>query len=603
MAFYSEEFIDEVKSANDIVDVVSNYVNLKRQGTTFFGNCPFHREKTASFAVTPDKQIFHCFGCGVGGNVISFIMKAENLGFKESVEFLAERAKLELPKGDDSYGQTNDELKIKEYHKSQMYAINKEAGLFFHQNIYSSKIAQDYITKRKIDISTVRKFGIGFAKDDNSLYRLLKSKGFKEEDMISTGLVGKTDKGMFYDKFKNRLMFPIFDVRGRVVAFGGRALGSHEELKEKHIPKYVNSPENLIYIKGKHLYGLNLAKKTTEKLKKILVVEGYMDVVSPVSQGVTNVVASLGTALTENQGKLLRQYAEEVVLSYDSDAAGQNAIMRGIDIMQDLGVICKVLQMTDAKDPDEYVLKFGPEKFNKLIDNSLTAVEYKIKMLKAKFNLEDTTDKIRFLNKMAEVLSKVPNNIERDIYIEKLSKELSVGKEALIAEVEKFLFKNDSQSKPKTFRIPEVEENNLIKNTATSAEEETILFLLSSKNYDVYNKILASVNVEDFKQETAKSLLSKIYNLYESKEISNFDITSICTTDEELSLLTKIMLKQNTSDDLLKITDEVLQNFNINKMQERKAELVELMKQTSDSQLQNQYLSELRELTQLSARK
>ena len=346
MDFYSEEFIDEVKSSNDIVDVISGYVNLKRHGTTFFGNCPFHREKTASFAVTPEKQIFHCFGCGVGGNVISFIQKIENLGFKEAVEFLAERAKIELP-SDDKYSsdEAKEELKIREYHKSQMYSINKEAGRFFHQNIYDSKIAQDYITKRKLNIHTIRKFGIGFAKDDNSLLSFLKSKGFKEQDMIATGLIGKSEKGVLYDKFKNRLMFPIFDIRGRVVAFGGRALGSHEELKEKHIPKYVNSPENLIYTKGKHLYGLNIAKQSSEKLKRILVVEGYMDVVTPHSYGVSNVVASLGTALTENQGKLLRQYAEEVVLSYDSDAAGQNAIMRGIDVLQSLGVICKVLQM------------------------------------------------------------------------------------------------------------------------------------------------------------------------------------------------------------------------------------------------------------------
>ena len=600
MAFYSEEFIDEVKSANDIVDVISSYVNLKRQGTTFFGTCPFHREKTASFAVTPDKQIFHCFGCGVGGNVISFIMKAENLGFKESVEFLAERAKLEIPQESNGY-ENDEELKIKEYHKNQMYSINKDAGRFFYQNISSSKVAQDYITKRKLDIGTVRKFGIGFAKEDNSLYKFLKQKGYKEQDMLATGLVGKTDKGMFYDKFKNRLMFPIFDIRGRVVAFGGRALGSHDELKEKHIPKYINSPENLIYTKGRHLYGLNLAKNTSEKLKKILVVEGYMDVVSPVSQGVTNVVASLGTALTENQGKLLRQYAEEVVLSYDSDAAGQNAIMRGIDIMQSLGVVCKVLQMEGAKDPDEYVLKYGPEKFKMLIDNSLTAVEYKIKMLKSNYNLNDTSDKIRFLNKMAEVLSKVPNNIERDIYIEKLSKELGVGKEALVAEVEKFLFK-DKDNKPKTFSVPKVE-NNIINDNATSQEEETILFLLTSKSKEVFNKIRDVVNVTDFKLAINQSLLSKLYNVYENNEYNQIDFTSICTTDEELNLLTKLMLKQNTSDDYLRITDEVLQTFNLSKMQERKAELLNLMKQTTDEDLKNKYQSELREIISQSAKK
>ena len=600
MAFYSEEFIDEVKSANDIVDVISGYVNLKRQGTTYFGNCPFHREKTASFAVTPDKQIFHCFGCGVGGNVISFVMKAENLGFKESVEFLAERAKLEIPQNSDDK-EKDEELKIREYHKTQMYAINKEAGKFFFKNIYTSKVAQEYIKKRNLDMATITKFGIGFAKEDNGLYKHLKAQGFKENDMLATGLIGKTDRNLYYDKFKNRLMFPIFDVRGRVVAFGGRALGSHEELKEKHIPKYVNSPENLIYTKGKHLYGLNLAKKTTEKLRKILVVEGYMDVVSPVSKGVNNVVASLGTALTENQGKLLRQYADEVVLSYDSDAAGQNAIMRGIDIMQSLGVTCKVLQMQDAKDPDEYVIKFGADKFNQLIDNSLTAVEYKIHILKSKYNLNDTSEKIRFLNKMAEVLSKVPNNIERDIYIEKLSKELGVGKEALVAEVEKFLFK-DKESKPKTFNLPKVEENNLL-NDKSSDEEETILFLLLSKNKDVYNKIVEDVKVEDFNSAINKSLLAKIYNTYENNSFNEIDFTSICNSDEELNKLTKILIKQNTSTDYERITNEVLQTFRLNKLQKRKNELLNLMSQTQDQELLFNYQTELNLLIKNSAKK
>ena len=602
MAFYSDDFIDEVKSANDIVDVISSYVNLKRHGTTFFGNCPFHREKTASFAVTPDKQIFHCFGCGVGGNVISFIMKAENLGFKESVEFLAERAKLEIPIGNSNSQESDDELRMREYKKKAIYDINKEAGIFFYRNIATSNLAKDYISKRKLDPKIVTKFGIGFAKDDNSLYKHLKDKGFKEQDMLATGLIGVTEKGTYYDKFKNRLMFPIFDIRGRAVAFGGRALGSHEELKEKHIPKYVNSPENIAYTKGRHLYGLNFAKQTTNKLKKILVVEGYMDVVSPVSQGVTNVVASLGTALTENQGKLLRQYADEVVLSYDSDQAGQNAIMRGIDIMQSLGVTCKVLQMEGAKDPDEYVLKYGAEKFNKLIDSSITAVEYKIKMLKQNYNLEDTSDKIKFLNKMAEILAKVPNNIERDIYVEKLSTELGVGKEALIAEIEKFLFKDTK--KEKSFAMPKVENDNLNLENEHSELEESIIYLLTvSKRKDIYDQIKNVVDVMDFKNGTNKSILSKLYEAYEGTNIANTDITSLFTNDAELSVITKVMLKPNSSEEYGKITNEVLSSFKLMKMQNRKSELLNLMKQTSDVNLLNTYQSELREIIQNSARR
>ncbi len=599
MAFFKDEFIDEVKASNDIVDVVSGYVNLKRHGSTFFGNCPFHREKTASFAVAPDKQIFHCFGCGAGGNVISFIMKAENLGFKESVEFLAERAKLEIPH-DDYLEESQNELKIKDYHKSKMYEINKEAGRFFYQYIYKSDTAKRYITSRKLNINTIKKFGIGFAPNDNSLYKYLKSKGFKEDDMLATGLVGKSSSGILYDKFKDRLMFPIFDIRGRVVAFGGRTIVSSAEQKEKHIPKYVNSPENLIYKKGNHLYGLNIAKGTGNKLNKILVVEGYMDVVSPHSYGVTNVVASLGTALTQNQGKLLRQYADEVVLSYDSDEAGQNAIMRGIDILQSLNVVCKVLVMEGAKDPDEYVLKFGADKFRDLVDKSITAVEYKIRILKNRFDLKDTTGKIKFMNKMAEILAALPNNIERDIYVQKLSEELGVGKEAIVAEIEKVLFK-DKTKQDKIIVSANTPENN--SSTEKSDIEESIIYLLTLKNKSIFEKVKKYVLIDDFKDATNKAVLCKLYDAYSNNIMNEVDLTTIFDNEQELSKLTKIMMKENTSNDFEKVTDEVLGFFNKQKNENRKLELLKLMKETTDEELLKLYQSELREIIQQSTNK
>ena len=593
LAFFSDEFIDEVKSANDIVDVISGYVNLRRHGTTFFGNCPFHKEKTGSFAVQPEKQIFHCFGCGVGGNVVSFIMKSENMTFPEAIEFLADRAKIELPKDDNISKEAEDKLRITEYHKNQMYEINKEAGRFFYQNIYKSDIAKNYINKRKLNIETVKKFGIGFAMSDNGLVKHLQEKGFKEKDLLATGLIGKSEKGFLYDKFKDRLMFPIFDIKGRVVAFGGRALGSHEELKEKKIPKYVNSPENLIYTKGKHLYGLNIAKKNMQDTKTILVVEGYMDVVSPHSYGVTNVVASLGTALTEAQGKLLRNYAEEVVLSYDSDEAGQKAILRGIDVLSNLGISCKVLQMQDAKDPDEYILKFGKERFLKLVSNSITAVEYTIKVLMSRYNLNDTSDKIKFLTGMAKILASLANNIERDIYIEKFSKELGVSKEAIVKEVEKFLFKNGKEEKK--FVLQRDNNQKLIE--LTSKEEETILYLLTSKNKEVYNKIKGIVDVNDFTGEVAKPLLVSFYNAYDNESIFNLDdLTSLCNNENETNLLTKILLKPNTSDDFEKITQEVLSSFKLQKNQAKRENLINRISSTQDEELRNKYTIELNDL-------
>ena len=380
---------------------------------------------------------------------------------------------------------------------------------------------------------------------------------------------------------------------GRVVAFGGRALGSHEELKEKHIPKYVNSPENLIYTKGKHLYGLNIAKKSLQDTKTILVVEGYMDVVSPQSFGVTNVVASLGTALTEAQGKLLRNYVEEVVLSYDSDEAGQKAILRGIDVLASLGISTKVLQMQDAKDPDEYILKYGKDRFIKLVSNSITAVEYKINVLKSKYNLNDTSDKIKFLTAMAKVLADLANNIERDIYVEKFSKELGVSKDAIIKEVEKILFKNGKDEKK--FVLQRNNNQKLVE--ITSKEEETILYLLTSKNKEVYEMIREVVGVNDFIGEVSRPVLESFYKAYEDSSIYHLDdLTSLCGNENEVNLLTKILLKPNTSDDFNKITQEVLSSFKMQKNEAKRNNLINLLSTTTDEELRKQYEIELNAL-------
>lgn len=597
MAFYSDEIIEEVKSANDIVDVISQYVTLKRQGNTFFGLCPFHREKTSSFAVAPDKQIYHCFGCGEGGNVIRFVMKVENIGFKEAIEHLADRAKITLPTTDYiNDGLSQDELKKREFHKNQMYAINKDAGRFFYDNITKSSIAKGYIKERKIDIATVRKFGLGFSLDDNGLSKYLLSKGYKEEDILATGLVGKSEKGFLYDKFKNRFMFPIFDIRGRLVAFGGRTLESKEIMKAQHIPKYVNSPENLIYTKGKHLFGLNLAKKASEKMKRILVVEGYMDVITPHQYGITNVVASLGTALTESQGRLLRQYAEEVILSYDSDDAGQKAVMRGLEIMQSLGVTAKVLQMEGAKDPDEYVLKYGATKFEKLIDNSISLVEYKVKRLKTQYNLNDTTEKIKFLNKMADILSKVDNNIERDIYIDKLSKELGVGKEAINVEVERIAFKGKNNTKNWTSPSLVIEQKEQNIDSRYNEMEDTIVYLLTTKNEEIYNMVRSKVETSDIKSEINKNLISKLYEKYENRSIYNIDVIDICENDDEFNTLTRILMKNNVIEDNIKICQEILRNYSNTKLQDKKKHLIYCIQNASSEEERKEYEIELNEL-------
>lgn len=588
MAYYSDELIEEIKSANDIVDVVSNYVSLKRKGGNYFGLCPFHREKTPSFSVAAEKQIYHCFGCGVGGNVLSFLMKIENISFREAAEMLAERAKITLPSNEvDDLGLSQDELLAREQSKKNMYEINKLAGRFFFNNIAKSQVAQDYIKKRAININTVKKFGLGFALADNGLSKLLQSSGFKEEDMIATGLVGKSSAtGKLYDKFRDRFMFPIFDIRGRVVAFGGRSLESNEVMKAQRIPKYINSPENLIYTKGRHLYAMNLARKSNEKMKKILVVEGYMDVISPHQAGVTNVVASLGTALTEQQGRLLRQYADEIILSYDSDSAGQMAIDRGLEVLRSLGVQAKVLQMTGAKDPDEYILKYGPERFQKLIDDSISYAEYKIRRIENDYDLTDTSDKIKFLTQIAEILSKIENNIERDIYVDKFSKELGVGKEAVLAEIEKKTLRAEKNASKFEFN-----NQGIIKNTNSNLDnpnlqiENLVIYLLSKKDTKIYDSLKEHLTPSDVIGETQKNLIAKLYDMYETGQINNKTVDSVCSSDEEFNLLTEVLMRENVNEDTEKILSEVIKSFDIYKLNLEKNRLInDLQKATTEDE-------------------
>ena len=400
MVRYSEELIDEIKSSNDIVDTISQYVTLKRSGRNFFGLCPFHKEKSPSFSVSPDKQIFHCFGCGVGGNVIHFISKIENLDFRETIEFLADRSGIELPTSE------NDQNNKRQFMKDKVYKINEETAQFYHENLYkpTAKPAQEYVKTRKLNNTTLKSFLIGYSGTYNELYKHLKQKGFTDEEILASSLVNRNDRGQFIDRFRNRLMIPIMDIRGKVIAFGGRVL-------DKSLPKYINSPENIVYSKGRNLFGLNIAKKGN--LDKIVIVEGYMDAISLYQRGITNVVASLGTALTEAQGRLLRKYAGQVIISYDSDGAGQAATMRGLEILKNLGCDVRILQMEGAKDPDEYVIKYGNARFNNLMDKAISIIEFKAKILKQNLNLENATDKIKFLNEIAKLISNIDNTIEK----------------------------------------------------------------------------------------------------------------------------------------------------------------------------------------------
>ena len=572
MVRYSDELIEEIRSSNDIVDVISKYVTLKRSGRNFFGLCPFHKEKSPSFAVSPDKQIFHCFGCGAGGNVIHFISKIEGLDFKDTLELLANRANIELPTLENSEDDRTARL------KSKVYEINKIAAEFYHENLYkpTSKVAQEYIKKRKLDNKTLKAFLIGYAGNFNELYLLLKQKGYTEEEMLASSLVKRTENGGYMDSFRKRLMFPIQDVRERVIAFGGRVLDDSK-------PKYINSPENIVYSKGRNLFGLNVAKK--HDTKKIIIVEGYMDAISLYQRGITNVVASLGTAMTEAQGRLLRRHSEQVILGYDADGAGQAAILRGMEILQNLGCDIRVLQIEGAKDPDEYVLKYGPERFQKCVDNAISLVEFKVKVLLKELNIENTNDKIKFLNEIAKILAKVTNQIEREIYVDKISREYKISKEAIYAEVNKLIYK-DSQGSKKlekaviTIAPKEEKESNV--SEAVLKREKLIIYLLINEYSKAYNKFKPLITLDVINDDTNKQILKKMYEEFE-KGNSNTSQLLDCFQDEKtISRITEIMAEDFGITDADKAIEDMIAIYEKEKLINRRNQILKQLDDTSN---------------------
>lgn len=566
MVRYSEELIEEIKNSNDIVDVISQYVNLKRSGRNFFGLCPFHKEKSPSFSVSPDKQIFHCFGCGAGGNVIHFISKIENADFKEAIGILANRAGIELPTL-NNYEDNKTALL-----KSKVYEINQIAAEFYHQNLYkpTSKIGQEYIKKRKLDNRTLKSFLIGYSGNFDELYRILKQKGFTEEEILASSLVNKTDDGKYIDRFRKRVMFPIQDTRNKVIAFGGRVTDDSK-------PKYINSPENIVYSKGRHLFGLNVAKRG--ELKNIIIVEGYMDAISLYQRGITNVVASLGTALTEAQGRLLRRYSERVTIGYDSDGAGQAATLRGLEILQNIGCDVRILQISGAKDPDEYVIKYGPERFLKCVEQAISLVEFKVKMLKQSLNLDNINDKIKFLNQVAKILSNVTNSIERELYVEKIANEYNVSKEAIYGEVNKLIYAKNTGKKTleKPIVKKEIKKEKQEIDSSTTKRENLIIYLLINYPQESYKKIKSVISENDMKLEENQKILKKMYEEIEKGNI-NIDILNYFEEQNIIDHISGIMSYDFEISDLNKCIEDVVNTYEKDKLINRRQEILDIIK-------------------------
>ena len=420
---FPEKFIDELVERNDIVDVVSGYVRLsKRSGANQFGLCPFHSEKTPSFAVNPEKQIYHCFGCGKGGSVINFIMEIENLGYRDAVAFLARRAGMTMP-------QEQDDAESRK--RARMLALNKDAARFFYEQLSSpgGKRAAEYMARRRISPATAKNFGLGFAPDTwDSLEKAMRLKGYSDFELADAGLVRRGKSGGFYDTFRDRLMFPVIDVRGNVIGFSGRILGDGE-------PKYMNSPETLVFNKSRNLFALNLAKKS--KSGYIILSEGNIDVVSLHQAGFDSAVASLGTSLTPEQARLLSRYTSQVIIAYDNDGAGMKASQRAITILEKLDVKVKVLQLSGAKDPDEFIKAKGPEAFRKLLEGSETQVDYRLRGVTEKYDLSQDEQKVEFLKEASDLVARLPGPVERQVYAMRVASLAGVPNDVVSAEVER----------------------------------------------------------------------------------------------------------------------------------------------------------------------
>lgn len=503
---YPEEVISEVLSRTDIVDLVGGYVRLKRAGRGYMGLCPFHKEKSPSFHVSDDKQLYHCFGCGVGGNAIHFVMAAENLDFVEALKYLADRAGIILPEPDTA---KRDGARYE--FKKKMYAANIFAAKFFRDELSGEKgkDARVYVEKRKLLPSTVRRFGIGYAPGDGSLIKAAKDAGIGEDVLLALGLTMRTERGKLIERFRNRLIVPIIDVRKNVIAFGGRALSPDEKAK------YLNSPESAVFTKGRELFALNYAKASNDN--RMILCEGYMDVISLHQAGFTKAVASMGTALTADQARTIKKYAPEVYLCYDSDGPGQKATDAAAEIFSPLDIKVKVINLPDCKDPDEYIKKYGAEAFSSVLGKAKSITDFKIGTLKKAYDLKDIDQKVDFTRAASEVLLKIKNPIEQEAYIKKVSDESGISEDSIKAEIMKRDSSMRKREEKKIFSRPSAPKVQNVSLTVSGKayEAQKILLSLMARDKRVFLKYSEEMKKEDYSTEALRALADKLYSLLE----------------------------------------------------------------------------------------
>ena len=521
--FYQDHIVEEIRESNDIVDIISGYVNLKPVSGNFVGLCPFHNETTPSFNVSHSKQLYHCFGCGAGGNAYSFVMAIEGLDFKEAIENLANRVNYMLPTHEL---QDNKTTVLKDI----IYEINKCSAQFFYENMKNSEKAISYIKGRGLTATTTKKFGLGYSQDSwDSLYKHLSKTGFYDNDIEKSGLVVRNKNGGFYDRFRNRLMFPIINRRKKVIGFGARAI------KRDDNPKYINSPETLVYSKSDSMYALNFVKKT---MSDIIITEGYMDAIALYQAGFSNIVASLGTSFTAGHAKQLSRLGSGVILVFDNDEAGVSAANRAIEQLKQSGLNIKILTLKNAKDPDEYIRKFGAESFFEQTKNATHYIDYQIENLKKEHDLSDTASRIEFTKKATDIISHIIDPIEREAYTDNISRTSSISKDIIKVRLGETAIKANIK---KPVSSP-------INNRGIVEAQESIVNVIAN-SYFVYNTLMPYISPEELSEDIYRKALQILYDIYkETDSIQPARVLNHFYNQKEQSIISKILQKDPNLD-------------------------------------------------------
>lgn len=520
--YYSDEIIEEIRSRSDIVDIINGYVSLKKRGSDYTACCPFHHEKTPSFHVNKDKQLYNCFGCQTGGNVFTFVMEYENFSFPEAVEFLAERAGVELPKSE----QSNSD-RAKDNYRLMLKDMNKTAANYFYYLLTTDrgKFAREYLADRGLSQETIKKFAIGYADIyENDLYNYLKSKGYTDNQMKDSGLVEIYEGKGGRDKFWNRVMVPILDINGKVIGFGGRVLGSAEG-----VPKYINTKETAVFDKSRNLFALNIARRS--KRRGIIICEGYMDVISMHQAGFDNAVASLGTAFTVGHASLIKRYSDQVYLAYDSDGAGTNATLKVIAMLREVGLTTRIIDMKPYKDPDEFIKNMGAEAYEERIDNAVTGIQFEVATISKNYKLSDPEDKIKFANDVAKRLSAIEEPVSRHSYIDAISKEYGLDRDSFKQMVSKYgaigvaekALAESREYDPSVKRKDKDENKN---------KPQKLLLTWLVNDISLFEKLKGIINIEDFVDENHRAVATKLFEQYETK--GKLDPAAIVDVSDDL---------------------------------------------------------------------